>query len=125
MIDVTIIARQGTAALVQWIDGAGDVHRSTVPLDALKFNPTNADEARCKAPEMGIPYGVAWSEILNLSNLTDRLEQEFYKRGIWTGADALRLSPAVEGALKTALGADLNTILATAMQIDREERSNQ
>ena len=115
---VTIIARQGQVAVVQWLEDA-TVKRSIVPLADLRAVPLGAaDEFNCEAPELGIPYGVRWSEVVSLA-ATDHFEAELHRAGIWTARDALEHVPAVEGALRAALGADVHTILATAFQLDR------
>ncbi len=120
---VTLIARQGQVAVVQWLDAnnADAVKRSIMPLSDLRPVPLAEGEFNCEDPELGIPYGVQWSEAVRLA-AADNLTDEMHRAGIWTARDALEHVPAVEGALRAALGVDLQTILALAFQIDRESQ---
>ena len=113
---VTLITRQGQAAVVQWVEGA-DARRAIVPLESLRELPLGG-EWDCDDPEAGIPYGAPWAQLIE-PTAPDRLEAELHRVGIWTARDALEHVPAVEGALRAALGADLQTILATAFELDR------
>src|SRR3990167_837154 len=75
------IKTDGQAALVEWTEG-GIPHRRIVPAAAIFDNacpPEVLDE--------GIPYGLARSDLVELSASATALEENLHKAGILTGAE--------------------------------------
>ena len=105
---INLIKTDGQAALVEWAEG-GIPHRRIVPAAAIFDNacpPEVLDE--------GIPYGLAWSDLVELSASATALEENLHKAGIWTGADLLANVKAAYGALQATYGVDLAHLIKLA-----------
>lgn len=105
---IKVIERQGGAALVEWLDG-DKLHRATVPSDKLKGDSVSKSDLT-----MGVPYGEPWAELLTITATSEQLEQELYRRGLWTGEDIRRNPEAAKGALMTVIGIDFAALLRAA-----------
>jgi hypothetical protein len=93
-VDVKIIRQDGDAVLVEY-SHEGDIARCAIPLDSIT-------KGQCSLETLfaGAPYGETWSEI---DGVTPSMEQGFYRHGIWTKQDLLKLSLAARGVLQREL----------------------
>lgn len=84
-IAVKVIEATDKASLVEWHD-AGGAHRVTVPTNKVVNGGVDDDVLQA-----GIPYGVPWEVVVNLSGLTpETVAAELRRRGIWTRKDMER-----------------------------------
>lgn len=113
MIDVKIIQQSGHSALVEWLDN-GKRKRATIPQGVIQDNQVLKSDL-----EMGIPYGIEWSKVIELSASSEDLQQELYRVGIWTADDAINNADRLRGALQKVYSVDIGTI----MKLAKEERS--
>jgi len=81
-VAVTVVERRGKSALVEWLDG-DLLRRAYVPADEVLL-----DKVDRMVLDAGIPYGVAWDEIVTLPKITPRaLCVALRQQGLWTIAD--------------------------------------
>jgi hypothetical protein len=113
MINVKIIQRQSHSALVEWREN-NKLRRATIPTRTI-FD----DQVSKYDLDLGIPYGLEWSELIKLSASPEQLEQELRRVGIWTAEDVLHNADKVRGAIQATYGVDLGKI----MRVAKKERS--
>jgi len=88
LVDVTVVAQEGQAALVQWaVPGSASVARGVLPVDAV-------EKGKCDAAALDAakPYGVPWGKLVTdllekLDVSPQRIQDALYGHGIWTVAD--------------------------------------
>lgn len=73
-----------------------------------------------KTINAGVAYGVYWSDVLGNSDVAIKVAQELYNVGIFNEEDVLKRVPAVQGALRKALGID--KILSSILDYSRDEK---
>lgn len=118
---VRLIRHEGTLALIEWFE-SGEPRRSLVPKSEVAVT---GDSAFCPHPEWGIPYGVKWSEWIELNQPTPQdLERELYRVGIWTPDDLQRNPQAAIGALMTVYGADLGALNQAAKSFRQQQKES-
>lgn len=110
MIDVKIIQQTGRSALVQWVED-GKLKRATIPVEVIKDNQVLEVNLN-----MGIPYGLNWASLIELSATSECLEQELHRVGVWTAEDALGNAEKIRGAIQKTYSVDLGKIMAIAKQ---------
>lgn len=88
MVDVGVVAKEGQAALVQWVvPDSKSLARGVLPVDAI-------EDGKCDvaALEAAKPYGVPWGKLVvdlleKLDVSPEHIEAALYGNGIWTVAD--------------------------------------
>lgn len=112
---VKLILNKGGMSLVEW--KAGDDKMPT--RSWVKASDVEGDQV--EHPEHGVPYGLDFSRMIQLETVTPRdIMRELRKVGIWTVAD-LRDNPNLAvGAITSAYGMTLSTILQA---VERSEKS--
>lgn len=116
MIEVKIIQQRGQSVLVEWVDGRL-LRRATIPADVIVEGRVGADIL-----EMGIPYGVDWSKLIELDATPKKLDQRLKQVGIWTAEDALKNADRLLGAIQAAYSVDLGKIMSIARhELDKKE----
>jgi hypothetical protein len=88
MVDVSVIAQEGQAALVQWVvPDSASTARGVLPVDAI-------EDGKCDvaALEAAKPYGVPWGKLVaalleKLDVSPQHVQDALYAHGIWTVAD--------------------------------------
>ena len=114
MIDVKIIQQSGQSALVEYQE-TGATKRVTIPARDIYDGQVNKYNLN-----LGIPYGVRWSELIELKASSARLEENLHRIGIWTAEDALRDAQKVLGAIQATYQVDLSAILRIAKEARKE-----
>lgn len=89
--------------MIEWIED-GQALRSWVPASDIIDN-------ECEYPERGIPYGVDWSQWVDLTLDPVKLDRELKRRNIWTPDDLKRNLNAAQGAINLTLGDVLSDLL--------------
>ena len=108
-VEVRPIEKQGKALLVEWQDGDG-LHRSVVRRADVVENEIDPDKLA-----QGNPYGRRWSD--EVLGVTPELEQELYRRGIWTKRDLLAQSQQVHAAaMQVLVGPVIKSLLKFAKE---------
>lgn len=110
MKPIKIIQQQDQSALVEWLE-KGKSKRATIPVSAIREGQVSSYNLK-----LGIPYGLPWSEIIDLGATPEKLEQELHRVGIWTADDALQNANQVLGAIQATYSIDLGKIMAIAKQ---------
>jgi len=78
---ISEIRRKSGMVLVEWSDGE-DLKRAWILPDMIV-------DGQVEEPEMGVPYGDSWQEIIEADpDNVIRAERELYRRGIWNISDA-------------------------------------
>ena len=112
MTTVVIVKEWGKSALVEW--HAEGAHRALVPRDAILDG--QASDADLTA---GIPYGVAWEDVLPVAVTPEAITRELRRAGIWTLGD-LQAQPTVAlAALQRVLGLHLAALRRAAEQYEK------
>ena len=112
-MNVRVLGSSEAAALVEWRDEEG-LHRSLVPAGLVTAG-------KCETPELGVPYGVPWADVVPLQVTPQQLEQVLYSRGLWTAQDVLAATPVtLLGLLQQLYGLDVATLIQAAQAILRQ-----
>ena len=88
LVDVTVVAQEGQAALVQWVvPDSKSIARGFLPVDAI-------EDGKCDvaALEAAKPYGVPWGKLVakqlaEIDVSPQHIQDALYGQGIWTVAD--------------------------------------
>jgi ribosomal protein S1 len=89
LVKVTVLAREGKSALVQWADG--NVRRGYIPAAEIED-----DKAAKDVLKAALPYGVSWGAFVDFSRLTpEAFETRLHDAGIWEIADLEKQPGAV------------------------------
>ncbi len=111
-IKVKVVQRRGESALVEWLDGEQQ-QRATVPATAVVHNQVAEDVLLA-----GVPYGVPWADLVQLTATPDAVQAELYRVGVWT-VDDLRRNPQLAlGALQRIYGTDLAALMRAAKEYE-------
>lgn len=78
------IAHKGSSSIIEWVDDAGNVKRSTLPSDEIIYENR---ETFVKEPDEGAPYGEAWEEMIRTRVGPKGIADLLRKNGIWTLED--------------------------------------
>lgn len=105
-MQVTVISRQGKAALVEWEDAVGK-HRVTLPADLVG----DGSDVNYVDLQRGIPYGIAWDKVILTPITVEQIAQSFRAHGIWTENDLQRKLPAARAALQEAQNINFGFLL--------------
>jgi hypothetical protein len=100
-----LIKNDGNAALVEYVED-GELKRKIIPRSAVDEN-GQIDRFEL---EVGIPYGIAWADYIQLDATPKDIERELHKAGIWTADDLRIKQQAAVGAIQTALGIHLGLL---------------
>lgn len=109
MQEVRLVMKQGTRALVEWYSREDDnYYRSIVPASSVV---KSRDRLICDVADLGIPYGVLWSD-LPISTVFDSalFEKEMRRVGIWTGEDIESNPQVVVQCLQKSLNVGLQQV---------------
>lgn len=111
-MDVKVIQTEGESALVEWRDGDSTLRRAYVPLTAVKNKTVHGNTL-----EAGIPYGIAWADVIGELKATPaEIARRLQEAGIWTAQDLFKNGNAALGAIQTAYGLDLATLMNAAQE---------
>lgn len=111
-IKVRVVQRRGESALVEWLDGERQ-SRAMIPATAVVDDLVAEDVLAA-----GIPYGVPWGELVQLTATPDAVQAELYRVGVWT-VDDLRQNPQLAlGALQRVYGTDLAALMRAAKEYE-------
>jgi hypothetical protein len=108
--DIKVVRSDKQSALVEYQDG-NETKRVIVPVSAVVDNVIDDNDLA-----LGIPYGLAWANLVTPSTNSKRIEAELRRAGIWTAEDALKNAPAVQGAVQAAYSIDFSTIMRIAKE---------
>ena len=112
-VPVTLIERRGAeAALVEW-SADGDLKRAVIPSGEIQDGMVLSDVL-----EMGIPYGLAWENLVILQATPQALGKALRANGIWTYRDLERNQAAAFGVLQSIYGVDLAALIRAAAQTE-------
>lgn len=115
-VKVKVITRYGPTVLVEFYDGAG-IQRTYIPAEALQRPPEGhqrSDEYLASRPDLGIPHGLPWAELIVLSATPEAIEKALHDRGIFTLDDLERDSVLALSAFTTVYAAELKKLVGLA-----------
>lgn len=98
--------------LVEWIDPSKGPQRYWVTPSMIKEEKENFTIV--DGPQRGIPFGDDLLDGFEFSVTKEQLLRELRARGLWTYADLLANPNAARGALQSAYGLDLATLIRIA-----------
>jgi hypothetical protein len=102
---VTVLKVQGAAALIEWIDKHGILHRAYIPAEEIA-----GDTVQVEALSAAQPYGVPWEDFTVHAITGEQLAQALHLAGIWTASDLALKRSAALGALQSIYGAELGAL---------------
>jgi len=109
MTQVRIIRRKNALCLIEWVDENGYFHRGWISDKYVSFGSGN--EGTVRDPNMSVPYGIPWRELVSLNATPLDLEKELNRRGIWT-IEELRNNPqGAQSAIQSVYGMDFASLL--------------
>ena len=103
ILQIRVISRSGSSALIEWVGEDGYPRRSIVPEGIITGSGKNL---QCENPEEGIPYGEPWATFAEATLDAVLLENLLHKSGIWTAADLASNPGAVLDAFRSAYAMD-------------------
>lgn len=109
-MQINILEQQNKAALVEWQDVLG-LHRAIVPADKIKDSQIDIVDL-----ERGIPYGVPWETLTQVTVTPHVIARLLRQRGIWTEQDLQRNLPNVRAAFNEAWAGDLRNLIDSVRQ---------
>ena len=118
MIKVRIIRRKNGLSLIEWRDSNEKFHRGWIPDIEISFGSGN--EGNVLDPDMSVPYGIPWREFISINATPVGIEDELYRRGIWT-IEELRADPkSAQAAIQAVYGMDLSALLNEMSRYEKE-----
>ncbi len=116
-IPAITIRGQGAARLVEFVQN-GKRERRVVPAEAVQDGAISPESLAD-----GIPYGIPWAKLIELSATPELLEANLHAAGIWTLEDlsAPGGAQAAMGAIQKTYGLDLSNLIRLASQYQRHE----
>lgn len=111
-IPVKIVKEHGSALLVEWQD-AGRARRAVVQRTDVQ-----GGRADALALDAGIPYGVAWEEVIHIAVTPQAIADELRRRNIWTLADVEARPNETIAALQRVLSLDVAALRRAAEQYE-------
>ena len=111
MVGVRVIRRLGKSSALQYLEG-DKLKAVVVPAEVLEGGKADAAEL-----EKGAPYGVAWSELVDLPADPEAVEQELYRQGLWTPEDVRTKPQRVMAALMTVYSPVLVAITGARREV--------
>lgn len=116
-VETRVLQQDRDLLLVEWHDGR-KLRRAWVTADMVEAKTDNA--ATVLSPGEGIPYGMEWSRLIELTTTPAAIEQELHRLGIWTLAD-LRSNPQqVVAAIQAAYGFARGQLLQAAERYEEK-----
>lgn len=95
LIPVTVIAKTGKGAVVQWLE-KNDLKRVTIPRNKLEGDKVDAEILKA-----GVPYGLPWEELLLPEVTAKDLAKELRRHNVWTATDAQLNAVQVRAAVQS------------------------
>ena len=111
MVGVRVIRRLGKSSALQYLEG-DKLKAVVVPAEVLEGDKADAAEL-----EKGAPYGIAWSELVDLPADPEAVEQELYRHGLWTPEDVRTKPQRVMAALMTVYSPVLVAITGARREV--------
>ena len=111
MVGVRVIRRLGKSSALQYLEG-DKLKAVVVPAEVLEGDKADAAEL-----EKGAPYGIAWSELVDLPADPEAVEQELYRQGLWTPEDVRTKPQRVMAALMTVYSPVLVAITGARREV--------
>ena len=120
--DVEVVRQEHGVTLVAWME-RNRRRRAWVTNDMIVSRADGV--ATVNDPGAGAPYGVEWRRLIELQATPEEVEQELYKRGIWTLAD-LRTKPGdVVAAIQAVYGLTRGALLLAAERYEEKLQSQE
>ena len=117
-VKAKVITTHNDITLIEWIDNRGYYLRAWVTPDMIEL--IEGQSAQVNNPEMGIPYGQDWSELIEQSITPAMVANSLRRSGIWTLEDLLSRPNEVHGAVIATAGAVLQELLSNVKSINKE-----
>lgn len=115
---VTVVRTKGGLSLIEWKDENDIPQRAWVKAESILEGSVVVN------PESGVPYGLDFTQMVELKTTPEDVNREMRKAGIWTLHD-LRANPqGALGALMAAYGGTFSTILKAANRMEKELLGN-
>jgi len=107
---VKIVAREGEAVLVKWLDEDGQRHCGVLPLQVV-------NNGRCSDEELDrcIVHGESWAELIEWPTVAE-IEQELYRHGLWGFDDFENNAEVIRGIIMKPFEDTLISLLRLAKQ---------
>ncbi len=105
-----ILERRGEVALVEWSDVGGQ-HRAILPIGKVPAGRGEEFDADAAELQRGIPYGVPWEILVQITSTPQQIARLLRGRGIWTEEDLQRNVGAVKSAFMEAYTIDFSQLL--------------
>lgn len=114
-VKAKVITAHNDIKLIEWIDQRGYYLRAWVTPDMIEQ--VEGQLAQVNNPEMGIPYGQDWAELIEQSITPAMVANSLRRSGIWTIEDLLSRPNEVHGAVIATAGAVLQGLLSNVKQL--------
>ncbi len=113
MINVIALKAIGNGTLVEW-RAADGLHRAVVPHEDVVSGRVDDD-----ALAAGIPYGVAWEDMIEIDVTPGEMAAALRQAGIWTMDDLRKNPSAAVNALQRVYGIHLSALSRLAVEYEK------
>jgi hypothetical protein len=108
-VKIKLISKQGHAALIEWTDATGGLHRSIVPTEAITEGRIDPAELDYAIHQDGIDLVAALGKD-EITISAQKLQNELRRAGVWTKEDYLAKPTIIFGVLQKLYGVDVATL---------------
>lgn len=112
-----IILRKNDLHLVEWKD-QDKPHRAWVTPDMVVSKADNGRELVVKNPSAGVPYGMDWTPLIQISATPEDFDRELKRVGIWTVQDLYDKPNEARSALQSVYGMDMAALLMAVKALE-------
>jgi hypothetical protein len=106
---IKLVSKQGHAALIEWTDATGGLHRSIVPVEAITEGRIGLAELDYAIHQDGIDLVAALGKD-EITISAQKLQNELRRAGVWTKEDYLAKPTIIFGVLQRLYGVDVATL---------------
>lgn len=115
-VGVRVISGAGQSVLVEWRDDSGP-HRAYVPREDVSSDTCSEDVLSA-----GMPYGVEWAEIVDVSGVTPQeVARQLRRHNLWTHRDIQQNPAALLAAINNATRSLVKSILSASKMKEEDD----
>jgi hypothetical protein len=111
---VSVVRRKQGLALIEWKDN--DDVRQMVWMPESELESDDGTVALVRSPQRGIPYGLPWAHMVELSATPESIEKNLRDNGVWTYEDLLAKPNEALKAIQSAYRFDLAALRSLAAE---------
>lgn len=112
------VFHKGSSSVVEWLDAAGNVKRSTLPSTEII---QEKGELFVEDIEDGQPYGMNWESLIHTKMGPKAISDLLHKHGIWTLEDYAQNTRVVTSVFNEACSANLQSFRENVLRYGKRD----